>query len=296
MLVVIVFGFLYGVRRAGQDTTAAVKRAWRAGTSGGGGRPVKGGKAGKGGRGHVATGHGPGAGTGRRVAMGTAAVITSAGIIRREAAAGWRRGWPEGKERARARFSRDTPVPEDTSRPAPAGTGVDPVEHIELEAPGDRWKRTTPPPLSVVPDHTPNGTTDTNPKETPVMPILSNNRHEVHDLDTYEKMLEQDIKRSGDEVDDAQGGLKRAEEDVQRIDATEAVLRELDFDPDTLAELGAVAEAVQARLAAHQALLQAAEAERSANEKALQGVRKRHSAIKEAANQYMADKKAYVGG
>jgi hypothetical protein len=301
MILLVLGGMLYGFKRATEDATAATKRliqGRRGGGHGSGGHAPPGHVGGAGsrvstGRGgtttttrsrYVATGTGRGAGVGRRVATGTAAVVAGTGVVRREFAAGWRRGWPEGKERARARFGGKA----DTANVDPAPDNPD--QHPVANTPA---RPDTPPPtLTAVPDPTHNGTTQ--PKEN--TPVATTTRTaDINSMDDYEQQLEADIKRSADEVDDAQAGMQRAEQDVQRIDETVASLSEMEVDPDTLAELGTVGEAVESRMNAHRALLQAAENEHAANEAALQGVRKRHGAILEHRD-VVANRQFYTGG
>lgn len=271
----------------------------------------------------MASGNGRGAGVGRRVATGTAAVVAGTGVVRREFAAGWRRGWPEGRERARARFG-GPPVDADTANvdPTPDTThdgttqpeGQPTMATARQTRGRHRFRRgdkerapvdgqadiptaptNAPPILTAVPDRPteppPNGTTQ--PKEHPAM--TTTRTADIHSMDDYEQQLEADIKRSADEVDDAQAGMQRAEEDVKRIDETIASLADMEVDPDTLAELGTVGEAVESRMNAHRALLQAAENEHAANEAALQGVRKRHGAILEHRD-VVANRQFYTGG
>jgi hypothetical protein len=317
-LLILLGGFYYGALRGTQDASAATRRLFNGG-HGGGGR--SGGRAVRGQGGHrryVATGHGRGAGLGRAVARGTATTWHGANVVRREFANGWRRGWPEGKERARERFGHGhvaTPVamatpdrpswrdrwrrkPAATTtppQPVPVDPDADPPEHVELRPPGDRWKK--PPTLVVVPE--PNGKTphtDQQTKEPPPVTTLNERRIEVHSMDDYEKQLQTDINRSVHEVEEAQAATERAEQDVQHNEHTTAVLRELQVDPATLGELKAIGDAEQARQKAQTAVLQAAEAVRAANERALEGVRKRHGAMKDAATKDMADKNFYLGG
>lgn len=350
VILLVLGGMLYGFKRATEDATAATKRLFRGSGHSSGGHVPPGHVGGSGSRvstGHggtatttvtrsryVATGTGRGAGVGRTVATGTAAVVAGTGVVRREFAAGWRRGWPEGRERARARFG-GPQMAEDTANvdPAPAtnhdgttqpkgqptmATATRRGRHRfrrgdKERAPVDEQADTTnvdpatpghdiptaptnaPPILTAVPDRPteppPNGTTQ--PKGQPAM--TTTRTADINSMDDYEQQLEADIKRSADEVDDAQAGMQRAEQDAQRIDETIASLADMEVDPDTLAELGAVGEAVESRMNAHRALLQAAENELAANEAALQGVRKRHGVIKEHAD-VVANRQFYREG
>jgi hypothetical protein len=311
---IILFGVMYGAKRAAEDATAATRRLF---TGGGHSGAVGRGGSAAGGRGHagaagragghgghstrVATtaGGGRGHGTGRRVAIGTGAVVAGAGTIGREFAAGWRRGYPEGKERARTRFGGHvaTEPAHDGTRPTTkcCDAEMDPQDWLNGKPcpkcgnTGPNFDRPAPNPP---PGPLLNDTTHTPPKG---HPMTTTHTTEITSMDDYERAREADIKRSADEVDDAQTGLQRAEEDVQRIDEESAALAGMEVDQATIGELSAIGDAIEARRSAHQMLLHAAEREHAANVAALEGVRGRHGAIKEHAD-VVANRQFYTGG
>lgn len=277
-LLILFIAAAYGLGRGVEDGVGEVRALWRGARDAhvqrrGHRQTLRGG-----GRGGVTTPAGPGRGhgTGRRVAKGaaatlhgTAAAARAANSVRREFTAGWRRGWPEGKERGAAWLGRQMATPD--VDPAPA---TDPSLR--------------PATLEPRPPQPPTNQPTTAQRSAP----MTTTHTEITSIPAYMRELEDDIKRSASEIEDAQAGAQRAAQDVAHIDAVSASLAAMKLDPATLAETAARLETKLARRQAHLALLAAVEAEDGANQQALQGIQARHGAILEHAD-VVADRAAY---
>lgn len=90
------------------------------------------------------------------------------------------------------------------------------------------------------------------------------------------------IEEAAADLEDAEAEQQRAVEDAARVEAMVASLSELELDPQTLSEIGALADSSEQRRSASEQRAAAAEVRLAQAQAALQGVQSRHGLMAEA--------------
>jgi ribosomal protein L12E/L44/L45/RPP1/RPP2 len=243
-----------------------------------------------------------GAKAGALVATGMTGLVMAG----RGFAAGWRTGWPEGRQRAYDRWGRPStpdPLADDQPPIEPDDAATDEPDGL-FDAPAERGR----PALRLVSDpdpatagsepHDPAPGGATTPTEDPEMAIHTTTGGEVLTMEQLVAELGTIIDEAAADLEDAQGDAQRAQEDAQRIDTMVASLRSMDLDDQTLADVGTLAEPAASRQQAAEQRAAAAEARHTQATAARDGVRSRHQLMAEAhaATPHAADKHFYTGG
>lgn len=105
---------------------------------------------------------------------------------------------------------------------------------------------------------------------------------EVLNLQQLVAELEGIITEAAADLEDAQAEQQRAVEDAGRVEAMVASLSALELDPQTLSEIGALADSSAQRRSASAQRAAAAEARLAQAQTALHGVQGRHGLMAEA--------------
>lgn len=292
----VVCAVVYAVRRGTRTASRAVKGAYRGRVDAWNSR-------------HPAT---P-APFGVKVSKAAATGLSGGMLALRGFTAGWRQGWPEGKQRGREWWDRRTASREvHTGNDLPTqlvphitagtgtGTGLEEFPPYRLRpwtAQEEREDADSSERFANLPDitNTPNINQHAGGTAMP-MPMVTNLGGEVHTLQQLVAELTRIIEEAGADLEDAQADRKRAQEDAASIEVTVASLQEMDLDQETLAEVGGLAEPVQQRCAAADQRATAAEAWQAQAQTALQGVQARHQLMAEAhaATPHAAEKRFYT--
>ncbi len=257
------------------------------------------------------------AGAGLGLGLGGAAYWLAVGAVGfvtgavRGAGEGWRRcyAWRAARAERRAAAAEPSAAEPSAAEPvSPAGepapvspeppavpAGPEPVIRVRgsLAAVPDSRPSRVRGSLAAVPDPAPSPRT-TDRKDTTMPATITTG--EVHTMAQLIAELEAIASEALAELEDAQADANRATELAGHLEVAHASLTALDLDADTLAAVGALSDAVDARRAAAEARAAAAELAASQATDTAEGVRARHQLMAEAhaATPHAADKAFYA--